>query len=479
MVDETLKTITIEPVTRIEGHAKITIELDNEGKVHDAHFHVTEFRGFEKLCEGRPFYEMPSLMGRVCGICCVSHMLASAKACDALMAVRIPDTAINLRRIANLAQLIQSHALSFFYLSSPDLLLGMDAEPSQRNIMWLLKTHPELARDGVYLRKFGQEIIEFLGGKRLNASWIVAGGVNAPLKEEIRKKIFARTREAMPIAQRTLDWYKTVVYKYAEEMRIFANFPTLFMGLVTSNGQLEHYDGKLRVVDQTGYIVQDEVDPLSYGDLIGEAAVPYSYLKAPYYKPLGYPQGIYRVGPLARLNVIDRVGTPKAHDEWIEYRSLNKEQAMLSNFHNHYARLIEIVYSIERIQQLLEDPNITRSNVRSNAGPNNMVGIGVTEAPRGTLIHHYRTDESGIVNWANLIVATGHNSLAMNRGVLQVAKHYLNGSSLSEGMLNRVEAVIRTFDPCLSCSTHAFGKMPIHVKLIDSQGHVLQELKRD
>lgn len=395
------------------------------------------------------------------------------------MAVRIPETAINLRRIANLAQMIQSHALSFFYLSSPDLILGMDSEPSQRNILGLLKTHPELARDGIRLRKFGQEIIELLGGKRLNASWIVAGGVNTPLTQDTREKILERIPEAMFIAQRTLDWYKTVLHTYVEEIRTFANFPTLFMGLVTSNGELEHYDGQLRIVDKTGYIVQDQTDPSSYKDVIGETVLPYSYLKAPYYKPLGYPQGIYRIGPLARLNVIDRVGTPKAHAEWIEYRALSSNQAMLSNFHNHYARLIEILYSIERIQQLLHDPNITKNNVRANAGTNNTEGIGVTEAPRGTLIHHYKTNDDGIVTWANLIVATGHNKLAMNQGVLQVAKHYVNNRQLSEGIMNRLEAVIRTFDPCLSCSTHALGKMLFNIQLIDSHQHVLQELKRD
>ena len=475
-----MKTITIEPVTRIEGHAKVTIELDDDGKVHDAHLHVTEFRGFEKLCEGRPFHEMPSLMGRVCGICSVSHMLASAKACDSLMAVRIPETSIKLRRIANLAQLVQSHALSFFYLSSPDLLLGMNSEPSRRNIIGVLEKHPQLARDGVLLRKFGQQIVELLSGKRINASWIVPGGVNNPLSEEARIKIRAMIPEALSIARRTLDWYKTVIRNYAEEIQTFANFPTLFIGLVNpSNGGLEHYDGQLRVVDETSYVIQDQIDPSSYADIIGETTLSYSYLKAPYYKPVGYPQGTYRVGPLARLNVIDRIDTPQAHEEWIEYRTLSSREAILSNFHNHYARLIEIMHAIERIQQLLDDPQITKKNVRATAGANNTEGIGVTEAPRGTLIHHYKTNEDGIMIWANLIVATGHNNLAMNKGVLQVAKHFVNGNSLSEGILNRVEAVIRTFDPCLSCSTHALGEMPLSIELIDAHGRMIQEVKRD
>jgi NAD-reducing hydrogenase large subunit len=395
------------------------------------------------------------------------------------MAVRIPETAANLRRLANLAQIIQSHALSFFYLSSPDLLLGMDSNPLNRNILGLMRDHSQLARDGVALRKLGQEIIEILAGKRLNSSWIVPGGVNAPLTENAKNKITTRISEGMAIAERTLDWYKTVLDNYREEIRTSATFPSLFMGLVTPNAELEHYHGRLRVVDSTGAIVDDQIDPTLYPNYIKEATLPYSYLKAPYYKSRGYPEGVYRVGPLARLNVIDRPGTQRADEEWAEYRALRR-QAILSNFHNHYARLIEILYSIERIQQLLEDTRITDTRVRVTAGANITEGIGVTEAPRGTLIHHYKTNDDGLVTWSNLIVATGHNNLAMNHGVLQVAKHFMsNGREVSEGILNRVEAVIRTFDPCLSCSTHAVGKMPLDIRIINSKGHVINQLKRD
>ena len=475
-----MRNIEIKPVTRIEGHAKITIQLDDDGSVHDAHLHITQFRGFEKFCEGRPFYEMPSIMARICGICTISHMLASAKACETLMAVRVPETAVKLRRVANLAQMIQSHALSFFYLAAPDLLLGMDAEPAQRNIYGVMKTNPEFVRDGVRLRQFGQEIIELLAGKRLHPTWIVPGGVTSPLSPEIKGKILASFPEALSIIQRTLNWYKTVVDNYREEIRTFATFPSLFMGLVTPGGELEHYHGRLRIVDSTGNIVEDQIDPASYSTYIGEEVLPYSYLKAPYYKPRGYPDGIYRVGPLARLNIIDRTstGTPSAEEEWVEYRALRR-QANLSNFHNHYARLIEILYAIERIEQLLSDPEITSSHVRAHASPNNNEGIGVTEAPRGTLIHHYKINDDGLISWANLIVATGHNNLAMNRGVLQVAKHFIRGNQIPEGALNRVEAVIRTFDPCLSCSTHAVGQMPLDIRLMDSQGQEIDRVKRD
>ncbi|HUK27169.1 MAG TPA: Ni/Fe hydrogenase subunit alpha [Candidatus Acidoferrales bacterium] len=472
-----MKTITIEPVTRIEGHAKITIELDEKGNVNDAHFHVTEFRGFEKFCEGRPFHEMPSLMARICGICPVSHLLASAKACDDLMAVHIPDTSVSLRRLLNLAQIIQSHALSFFYLSSPDLVMGKDTAPSQRNILGLIKTNPDLARDGIRLRQFGQTVIELLAGSRIHPAWVVPGGVNVPLTSETRDKIGSRIPEALATIQRILGWYKSTLNHYEEDIQTYANFPTLFMSLVTPEGGLEHYDGCLRIIDEKGSIVEDMVDPKAYQRYIEEAVVPYSYLKAPYFKQRGYPDGIYRVGPLARLNTINKVDTPLAQKEWLEYReSLGK--VVLSNFHNHYARLIEILFSIERMQELLEDDGILNSRVRALAGPNSSEGIGVTEAPRGTLIHHYNIDENGLVTRANLIVATGHNNLAMNRGVLQVAKYFVKGQQIEERILNRVEAVIRTFDPCLSCSTHAQGQMPIHLSLVNSKGEVLDEVKR-
>lgn len=469
------KTILIDPVTRIEGHAKITIELDERGEVHDAHFHVTQVRGFEKLCEGRPFEEMPSLMARICGICPVSHLLASATACDALMAVTIPETAANLRRIMNLAQLVQSHALSFFYLSAPDLLLGMDADPTQRNLVGVLQTDPELARDGIRLRQFGQLIIESLGGKRIHPGWIVPGGVSEPLDVKKRDEILDAIPEARLMAERTLAWFKTVMGKYQEEVEQFANFPSLFMGMVHEQGELSYYSGKLRIVDETGKIVADQLAPSEYSNFIGEAVEPWSYLKSAYYKPYGYPAGIYRVGPLARLNVANGCRTERAHAEWKEFR---QHGIVASSFYYHYARLIEILYGIERIEQLLSNPSILSKHVRAYAKPNNYEGVGAAEAPRGTLFHHYKIDENGLITWVNLIIATGQNNLAMNRGVLDVARHYIHGEKIQEGALNRVEAVIRTFDPCLSCSTHAVGQMPLDIQLIRADGVLVDRVMR-
>jgi NAD-reducing hydrogenase large subunit len=408
----------------------------------------------------------------------VSHLIASAKACDMIMAVRIPPPAMALRRLMNLAQIVQSHALSFFHLSSPDLLLGMDADPAQRHLFGVLQADPALARSGIRLRQFGQQVIEWLGGQRIHPAWVVAGGVSAPLSAAVRERILAGIPEVMAIAQQTLDWFKRRIESYREEIRTFANFPSYFLGLVTADGGLEYYDGLIRVVDARGSVVADALEPTRYSDYLGEAVEPWTYLKFPYYKPIGYPAGMHRVGPLARLNLVDRCGTPQADREWAEFRELQRG-AVLSSFHYHYARLIEVLHALERIEQLLDEPDILSRHIRASAGVNNLEGIGVAEAPRGTLMHHYRVDEQGLMTWANLIIATGHNNLAMNRGILQVARHFINATSLSEGMLNRVEAVIRTFDPCLSCSTHALGQMPLCVQLVDPEGRVLDELKRN
>ncbi len=473
----TRKTITIDPVTRIEGHGKITLHLDAHGRVEDARFHVTQFRGFEKFCEGRPFSEMPSLMARTCGICPVSHLIASAKACDALLAVRIPSAAEKLRRIFGLAQVLQSHALSFFHLASPDFILGFDSDPARRNVFGVLQEYPEIARNGIRLRQFGQQIIERLGGKRIHPAWIVPGGVSEPLSIANRDAILVDLPEMLAIAQLTLEWFKGITEKFREEIASFGNFPTLFMGIVKDDGGLTFYDGKIRIVDASGKVVAGGLDPAKYQDFIGEKVESSSYMKSTYYKPMGYPDGIYRVGPLARLNIADRFGTLRADQEMAEFHEIQRT-AVLSSFHYHHARLIEILYCIERMQQLLDDPEILSKHVRALARPNSEEGVGAAEAPRGTLIHHYKIDENGLMRWANLIIATGHNGLAMNRSILQVARHFVHGERLEEGMLNRVEAVIRAYDPCLSCSTHADGRLALVIQLVAHDGMVIHELRR-
>jgi NAD-reducing hydrogenase large subunit len=466
--------ILIDPVTRIEGHAKITLQLNDAGEVEDAHFHVTQLRGFEKFCEGRPFHEMPALMARICGICPVSHLVASAKACDALLAVTIPPAAANLRRVLNLAQIAQSHALSFFYLSSPDLLLGMDADPEKRNLFGVAQMHPQLARDGVRLRQMGQHIIELLGGKRIHPAWVVPGGVSEPLSAEKQAEIQAMLPEGIEISLRTLGWFKGVLANYADEIEAFSAVKTMFMGLTNNLNQLEMYDGFLRLINGEGQLVADHLPPEQYPMYITETVEPWTYLKSPFYRPAGYPAGVYRVGPLARLNLVYTCGTPLADEQLAFFRALDTQ----SSFHYHYARLIEILYCFEKIGELLHTPDILSDRVRALAQPNSSEGVGVSEAPRGTLMHHYEIDENGLITRANLVIATGHNNYAMDRSVLETAKRFVKGAHLTEGMLNRVEAVIRAFDPCLSCSTHAIGQMPLHIQLVSPEGDVVEEVRR-
>lgn len=468
--------IVIDPVTRIEGHAKITIHLGDDGTPTEARFHVTEFRGFEKMFEGRPVWEMPAITARVCGICPVSHLTASAKAGDQILAVRVPPAAVKLRRLANWAQVLQSHALSFFHLSSPDLLLGMDADPAKRNIFGLIAADPARARAGIRLRQFGQRIIAALGGQKIHPAWCVPGGVRHALPDEDK----AWVRDRLPEARRTtldaIGLFKGLLAKFREEAEVFGKFPTMHLGLVGPDGTWETYDGAMRFVDTDGNVVA-EVDPARYKEFIGEKAEAWSYIKSTYFKPKGYPDGIYRVGPLARLNLCDRMGTPLADREFAEFRGMGRD-ATSGSFLFHYARLIEILASVERIEGILDDPDLQSGDIRAEAGVNNLEGIGCCEAPRGILFHHYQVTRDGLIRTANLLIATAQNNLAMNRTVTQIAKRYVTGKDVPEGVLNRLEAGIRSFDPCLSCSTHAAGRMPLHVQLVGPDGGVIAERKR-
>jgi len=474
-----MKEIVINPITRIEGHAKVTITLNEDLSVKDARFQVTDFRGFEKFTEGRPFYEMPSITSRACGICPVSHLLASAKACDEIVAVKVPETAVRLRRLMHMGQMIQSHALNFFHLSAPDFLLGMDADPAIRNVFGLIEKNPDLARQGIRLRKFGQEIIENVAGKKIHSSeWIVPGGAKWPLTKERADYLKANLPEALTSTLQTIGMFKTWLSGCTEEMESYGDFPSYYLGLVTADGGLEMYDGNIRIMDNDGNIVADQLNPDKYLDYIGEAVEPYSYMKFPYYKPLGYPDGMYRVGPLARLNISSHCGTPLADEELKEFKKLGKKGVVQSTFHYHYARLIEALFCIEKAKELLDDPEILSEHVCRRVYANNNEGVGVAEAPRGTLIHHYKVDDNGMITKVNMIIATEHNNLAYNKAVTQVAQKYVKAETLTEGMLNRVESVIRSFDPCLSCATHAVGQMPLEIQLLNCEGKLLDRKTR-
>lgn len=470
--------IFISPVTRIEGHANITIEMDDNGHVSDALFHVNEFRGFEKFCEGRMYTEMPTITPRICGICPTSHTLASVKACEMIQGIQPTYTANLLRRLMHIGQNLSSHALSFFHLSSPDFLLGYDSDPAKRNILGIAEKYPAIALKGIRLRKFGQELSERITGKKIHIMGIVPGGMAYPLTEENRKVLLAWIPEAIEAVQAGIGIIKKFHEENAEMVASFATSPTLYLGTVGPNGEHELYDGKLRFMDADGTILQDQLLPQQYLEFIAERSVNWSYLKYPYYKPFGFDKGFYRVGPLARLNVASRMRTALAQREFELFKQMNNGKPMHGAFYFHYTRLIEALSDVEDAERILNDPQVTSTHIQHHGRWNYEEGIGSSEAPRGTLFHHYKTDETGKLKMVNLLIATGQNNPSMNRSVLEVARQYVKGDDIKEGMLNRVESTIRCYDPCLSCSTHAIGQMPMVIEVKDKRGVVLKRLER-
>ena len=468
--------IVIHPVTRIEGHAKISIYVDAAGEVESAQFHVTEFRGFEKICEGRPFHEMPGLMSRVCGICPVSHVIASSKAGDGLLGVDPPPAAVLQRRLLNYAQVLQSHALSFFHLSSPDLLLGLDSPPEKRNIFGLVEREPDFIRRGIRLRQFGQRVIELAGGKRVHPVWGAPGGVLQPLPKEARDEMAGWITESIDSLQMALGRLKSLLDSLQEEIQHLGNFPSLFLGTVNPDGGLEYYDGVIRIVDSEGNIVADRLDPRRYNTFIEEASEEWTFVKFAYYKPLGYPGGKYRVGPLARLNVAQHAGTPRADREMKEFKQRSRG-SVCESFHYHLARLIEMLHSVERIEELLNDPELLGEDVRARALPNRkrpLDRVRRREARCSITIRSITmapcARQSVDCHWAK---QSGHeHGRRAGRAAL------CTSGPTKRGMLNRVEAAIRCFDPCLSCSTHALGQMPLIIELRDKTGRVLERIER-
>ncbi len=471
--------ITIEPVTRIEGHAKVTIRMKDDGSVDHAYLHINEFRGFEKFCEGRLYFEMPQITPRICGICPVSHHLAAAKAGDDLMGCPPPRPASLLRELMHMGQIIQSHGMHFFELSGPDLLLGFDADPAYRNVVGLIGADPQLTLKAVNLRKFGQEIIKTLGGRKIHPTFAVAGGVNKSLKVAERDGIRSGMADAIATTQAGLQIMKDWAAKNQDDINKFAVLSTGYFGLVTSNNGLELYDGDVRLIDRAGQQLE-KFDGRNYLDFIAEHVEDWTYLKFPYYKKLGWPNGVYRVGPLGRCNASDLIETPLANEELKQFKALGNGQPVEHTLYYHYARLIETLFAIERVGVLLDDPDVLSTDILNTKQEFKGRGVGIIEAPRGTLFHDYTADENGQLLKVNLIVSTGHNNWAMTEAVDSVAKTYIKaGQPVQEGMLNRVEAAVRAHDPCLSCSTHAIGQMPLIVDVVDPAGNVLQTLRRD
>ncbi|MCW8982712.1 MAG: Ni/Fe hydrogenase subunit alpha [Gammaproteobacteria bacterium] len=475
-----LKRVVIDPVTRVEGHGKVTLLMDEANQIKQVRLHIVEFRGFEKFIEGRPYWELPVLVQRLCGICPVSHHLAAGKAIDQFVGVNPEDltpTATKLRRLLHFGQVLQSHALHFFHLASPDLLFGFDSDISMRNVVALLDTYPELALHGVKMRKYGQEVIKTITGKRVHGSAVVPGGMNRPMLKAECDYLLEDIDTMIAWAE---DALKLVISLHNANLPYHDQFATIrsnYMSLTQPDGALELYHGGLRFRRDDGSTLHDHFDYRNYDKLIHEEVKSWSYMKFPYLQELGPETGWYRVGPLARVNNCDSIPTPKAEAARVQFKAHSGEVMVHSTLAFHWARMIETLHCAESIKELLHDPELLGEDLMAQ-GERRFEGIGVIEAPRGTLFHHYQIDENDIVTKANLIVSTTSNNQAMNESVRQVANSYLNGRELTEPMLNQIEVAIRAYDPCLSCATHALGKMPMQVELLDVDGQLVDQLNK-
>jgi len=474
-----LKRIAIEPVTRIEGHGKVTLMVDEEGHVKQARMHVVEFRGFERFVQGRPYWEIPVLVQRLCGICPVSHHLAAAKAMDRIVGgENLTPTAEKMRRLMHYGQTFQSHALHFFHLVSPDLLFGFDADPAIRNVIGVAKKFPDLAVQGVMMRKYGQEIIKATAGKKIHGTGAIPGGINKNLSKEERDVFLKDIDQMMNWSVAALKIAKDYTSEHLEKLASFGSFPSNHLSLVRSDGALDLYHGNLRAKDANGKKIFDKVDYSKYLDYIAEEVRPWSYMKFPFIKSLGTETGWYRVGPLARINNCDFIDTPIAEKERKEFMKLGNGKPVNVTMAYHWARMIELLHSAEKIKELLHDKDLQGENLVVK-GKRRSEGVGLLEAPRGTLFHHYKVNDDDQVVMANLIVSTTHNNEPMNRAVQKVAEEYLDGKEITEGLLNHVEVAIRAYDPCLSCATHSLGRMPLTIELIDTEGNLLDRKSRD
>jgi NAD-reducing hydrogenase large subunit len=472
-----LRRVAIDPLSRVEGHGKVTLLLDAEDRVQQVRLHIVEFRGFEKFIQGRPYWEVPVMVQRLCGICPVSHHLAAAKAMDMIVGAKLTPTAEKIRRLMHYGQILQSHALHFFHLSSPDLLFGFDSDVARRNIVAVAAEQPELAKKGVLLRRYGQEVIRVTAGKRVHGTGAIPGGVNKSLtaaeRDYLREDVYrviAWSREAVELVRRLHESNRALYDR-------FGTFRSSLLSIVSPGGALELYDGHLRARDADGELLFDRGDCRRYWDLILEEVKPWSYMKFPFLRALGPEAGWYKVGPLARVQNCDRIDTPLADAARGAFLEFGGGKVVHSPLAYHWTRMIEMLFAAELIKDLLHDDDLLGGELVSR-GERNERGVGIIEAPRGTLIHHYRVDDNDQITRANLIVSTTHNNQAMNEAIRQVAKTYLSGRKLTEGLLNHIEVAVRAFDPCLSCATHALGQMPLAVELIDAEGALIDRLVR-
>jgi NAD-reducing hydrogenase large subunit len=471
-----LRRVAIDPVSRVEGHGKVTILLDAQNHVQQVRLHIVEFRGFEKFIEGRPFWEVPVMVQRLCGICPVSHHLAASKAFDRVIGAHaVTPSAQKIRRLMHYGQVMQSHALHFFYLASPDLLFGFDSEVNRRNIVGVAQAHPEIARKGILLRKFGQEVIRATAGKRVHGTGSVPGGVNKHVSPEDRALLQRDVEQMLAWAQDAVAIAKQLHAQNPALYDSFGAFRSNLLSLVRADGALDLYDGVLRARDPAGKIIFDGASDQGYLDLIEEEVKPWTYMKFPFLKSLGAELGSYRVGPLARMQNCDFIPSPLAEVQRRDFIACGKGEPIHAPLAYHWARMVELLHCIEVIQALLDEPDILSGELMAT-GQRRRMGVGVIEAPRGTLIHHYEVGEDDLVTMCNLIVSTTHNNQAMNESVRSVAREYLDGRELTEGLLNHIEVAIRAYDPCLSCATHALGQMPLDVALVGPEGEVIDRV---
>jgi NAD-reducing hydrogenase large subunit len=476
--------ITIEPVTRVEGHGKVTIHLNNEGNIEQTRLHIVEFRGFERFVQGRPYWEMPVLVQRLCGICPVSHHLAAAKALDVIVGAGNGDdltpTGEKMRRLMHYGQIFQSHTLHFFHLASPDLLFGIDSDPVKRNVINIAAVNRDLAIQAVMMRKYGQEVILATAGKKIHGTGAIPGGINKHLSEEERDFLlegddYMNIDKMIEWSLSAIEFFKDYHKKNKEIIDGFIEFPSSFLSLVRKDGALDLYHGVLRAVDSQGKKILHDVDYQEYYKYIDEEVRSWSYMKFPYLKEFGKSAGWYTVGPLARMNTADFIDTPLAQKEFEAFKAYNNGKPSLRPMHSHWARLIEILHSAEKIKMLLKDPDLMEGELVKK-GTKNYEGVGLIEAPRGTLFHHYKIDDNDQIVMANLIVSTTNNNQPMNEAVNQVATKVMTGQKeITEGMMNAVEVAIRAYDPCLSCATHALGQMPLEIVLYDADDKVIDK----
>lgn len=475
---QNLQRIAIEPISRVEGHGKVTLLLDENRRVQQARLHIVEFRGFEKFIQGRPYWEVPTLVQRLCGICPISHLLAASKATDCFVLGdgALTPAAERLRRLLHFGQILQSHALHFFHLASPDLLFGFDDNVAHRNVVGVLQDHPELGMIGVKLRKYGQEVIRVLTGKRVHGTGSVPGGFNKPLSASERDYLKQDAHTMVEWTRKGVDIARDLFLKSEPELHDFAAARSNFLSLIGPDGGLELYHGGLRVKNPDGNIILDQFDYRRYNAILNEEVKSWTYMKFPYLAAYGPANGWYRVGPLARINNCDYIPTPLAEEARKEFKAFGNNKPVQSTLAFHWARMIEQLHCAEAIAEMLDDPELLDTDLMAEKGTRQTEGVGVIEAPRGTLFHHYKIDDNDLIVRANLIVSTTNNNHAMNESVRAVAAECFDGREVTEGLLNRIEVAVRAYDPCLSCATHAVGKMPLEIEAIDAEGNLVDRL---